>query len=293
MFDKKYTMTADPPPPMGWDEYEQIVRNELSRLLQEYSGCNAPIGEQPIQKLLERHPCLIPGARGPDGGSGHAPFPLAVISQPLLPGFPHRRPDFMWLAMDSMYLSPIIVEIERPNKAWFTQANRITAQLTEAHGQLTQWQAWFAHPENIQQFFFYYDLPQDLRRLTLRPHYVLIYGRRDEANSSRQRADMRAQLPRTNETLMTYDRLEPDRWNDDFLCVRRENDGYQAITVPPTLTLGPAFADWLALIHDKDAAVRRSPYLSPERKEFLIQRFPYWSKMVADGLSVINLGDAE
>ncbi len=60
-----------------------------------------------LQKFFERHPGLLPGGTDVDGGSGHGPFPIAVISKPKLSGMSDREPDFMWIATDSERLYPI------------------------------------------------------------------------------------------------------------------------------------------------------------------------------------------
>lgn len=54
--------------------------------------------ERLIHTFLERHPSLLPGSNTVGGDSGHAAFPLAVITKPKLHGLSDREPDFMWLA---------------------------------------------------------------------------------------------------------------------------------------------------------------------------------------------------
>ena len=71
--------------------------------------------ERLLHAFLERHPSLLPGSNTVDGDSGHAAFPLAVITKPKLPGVSDREPDFMWLATDSAALYPILIEIETPH----------------------------------------------------------------------------------------------------------------------------------------------------------------------------------
>src|SRR5262245_4016189 len=103
-----YTLTKNPPPAMAWEKYARLVRRELAALL------DANPTEAHMQSLLERHPCLVPGAHGSPltAPSGHGPFPAAVISQPPLPSYGGKVPDFMWITMDSVLLSPVLIEIE-------------------------------------------------------------------------------------------------------------------------------------------------------------------------------------
>jgi hypothetical protein len=69
--------------------------------------------------LLERHPSLQADSRSVGCDSGHAPFPVAVIAKPKLPGLSDREPDFIWLATDSTSLYAVLIEIEAPRKACF------------------------------------------------------------------------------------------------------------------------------------------------------------------------------
>jgi hypothetical protein len=71
---------------------------EQVQVLQLRSGAEAP---RDNGAFLERHPSLVPGSNSVDADSGHAAFPLAVISKPKLPGLSDREPDFMWLDLGS------------------------------------------------------------------------------------------------------------------------------------------------------------------------------------------------
>lgn len=89
--------------------------------------------ERLLHAFLERHPSLLPGSATVDGDSGHAAYPLGVITSPKLPGLSDREPDFMWLdfmwlATDSESLYPVMVEIELRTSSGFTEnAQRSTA----------------------------------------------------------------------------------------------------------------------------------------------------------------------
>ncbi len=140
--EKTYKMTENPPQPMGWNEYEQKLRDVWNNLL------DSNPQEAEVQAFLEKHPCMIPGSRSMTMTSGHYPFPDAVISQPPLVGIGERIPDLMWLATSSLHFEPVLIEIERPDKKWFNSSGTPSADFTQAHSQLAQWKAWFDHPEN-------------------------------------------------------------------------------------------------------------------------------------------------
>src|SRR4051812_28331672 len=105
-----YTLAPPPEPPMTWEAYEALIMREYEALLA------VDADEPSTQDFFERHPCMLPGAHGPlNYPSGHGPFPGGVITQPVLPSFRYRVPDFMWLARNSDTETPVLIEIERPN----------------------------------------------------------------------------------------------------------------------------------------------------------------------------------
>ena len=194
--------------------------------------------ESLLQAFLERHPSLLPGSHSVDGDSGHAPFPVAVIAKPKLPGLSDREPDFMWLATDSTSLYPVLIEIETPHKAWFYgDRAEIHSDLTHAHGQLAEWRAWFGRGHNRTAFLDYYELPPDLARRKLEPRYVLVHGRRGNFESVPRRREKRAELARPDERLMSFDRLTPAKNSVLYSTVRKGQDGYRVTSVPPSLTI--------------------------------------------------------
>lgn len=168
--------------------------------------------ERVLQEFLERHPWFLPGAHTLDSNSGHQPWPGAVITQPPLPDLSTKKPDFMWIAMDSVHLYPILIEIETPWKRWWYQSEiAIHSDLTRAMSQVTQWKRWFNDGINHGKFHRYYRIERDLQDLTLAPRYVIIHGRRAEANRSPASISSRGSIPHDADThLMTFDRLGVD-----------------------------------------------------------------------------------
>jgi hypothetical protein len=273
-FTKTYE-TACGPPPMAWDVYQEIIRQAWISLL------GSDVQEREYQDFLERHPCMIPGPFGLIGTSGHSPYPSAVISQPVLPDFTRRVPDFMWFARDSETIYPVLIEIGAPSKPWFTGDDRPHSSLTQARDQITEWKKWFQIPLNVARLRDYYAL--ELRGENIRPLFVLIYGRRSEANRSPERQRRRSSLERNDEFLMTYDRLAPHEGAREFYTVRVERSGYRALFVPPTATNGPLLAHHRAKIMGKYIAVQNSPYFNDERRAFYLARLPYWDDWAFNG----------
>lgn len=222
-----------------------------------------------LQAFLERHPTLLPGSFSVDGDSGHLLYPVAVISKPKLPGLSDREPDFMWMATDSSDLYPILVEIETPHKRWFYGERAEThSDFTHAQGQLAEWRGWFRSGTNRAAFLDLYEIPNLLRRRRLVPRYVLIYGRRSDYESSPRRLQKRGELAREDERLMSFDRLSPCKDGATLACVRRQQDGYRALAVPPCWSISND-PDLYSSVSGWDAALDSSFDMTVERRDYL------------------------
>ena len=253
---------ADRPPE---EAYNDLLMRQWRALL----DSPASKDERLVHEFLERHPSLLPGCHTVDCNSGHSPFPIAVISKPKLPGLSDREPDFMWIASNSEALYPILIEIESPHKQWFYgDRAEIHSEFTHAQGQLAEWRGWFNKGHNRSAFLDDYEIPTDLRELKLDPRYVLIYGRRDNYQGSRRRQEKRAELARTDERLMSFDRLSPAKWSELYSCVRKRQDGYQLIAVPPALTISNDGEDY-QLVTGWDEALDNCYDMAPVRREYL------------------------
>src|SRR5260370_1279934 len=94
--ERTYNMEAPPIAAMNSADYERIVVSAWGSFL------NSPVSptEREVQQFLEVHPALLPGAFNITGNadSGHSPWFNGVISQPPLPSYSKRVPDFMWLS---------------------------------------------------------------------------------------------------------------------------------------------------------------------------------------------------
>ena len=192
------------PRPPRENTYNQLLMERWQALLDSPESRDEAL----VHAFLERHPSLLPGSHSVDGDSGHSPFPMAVVSKPKLSGLSDREPDFMWIACDSGSVYPILIEIETPHKPWFYgDRAEVHSNFTHAQGQLAEWRAWFNRGHNRTAFFDYYEVPSVIAKRTLRPRYVLVYGRRSDFANNRRRQEKRAELAREDERLMTFDRL--------------------------------------------------------------------------------------
>lgn len=278
------------PPAVSWPDYRQKVDSAWRALLDSSEGH----GEKTVQTFLEKHPCMVPGGQGMSGPSGHSCFPAALITQPRLSGNGEWVPDFLWIATDSMNIYAVFIEIEAPSKKIFTSRGVQTAEFTQAQNQLAQWKLWISEPSNQQQFFNTYCSGFSYPHRAFVPQYVLIYGRRSEFEGKEQLNRLRSEMEREHEFHMTFDRLHPIYDQRQYMTVRRGKDGYQAVSIPATLELGPLMAEYRSLIQGKDKIVSETSYLSEERKAFLLRRFEYWDQWAKEQhKGIIKLGDRE
>jgi hypothetical protein len=290
--ERTYVIEQSPEEPLSWKQYEQLVTAEWTTLLNR----NSPPSEKEVQSFLERHPSMVPGAFGFVGGeSGHYPRLCGLITQPSLPSYDRRVPDFMWLAQSSDTEEPVLVEIEAPSKRWFTKNGKPTASLTQALQQITDWKAWSDVPRNAEAFKAFYGLDQGWHARRLRPSYLLIYGRRAEANADLSRARQRSYLFPENVFGRTFDRLQPNPKADDLVCLKAVSSGvFEVVSVPPTLRWRPMLAGERGLSSGWDTAILANPHIPPRLKEFLVRRRGYWDEWGRRGeRGVISTGDEE
>ena len=206
-----------------------------------------------------------------------------------LQGLGKRTPDFLWISTDSVFLNPVFIEIERPDKKWLTTKGAPRHTLTQALHQLNEWEAWFDSPSNRETFYNSYQVPLQLRSRKWKPLWVLIYGRREE--DPERVSALRAHLRTETRRVIPYEHLEPDEDSQNYLCVRQAAGRYIAVSAPPTVRPGPSNAEDWSHINGKEEAASASPWTSATRKQFLRERFPYWDRWVAAGARGIRRSD--
>lgn len=240
---------------------------------------------------------MVPGAFNIIGGSsGHYPGMSALISRPPLQSYDRRIPDFMWLSTNSEIDEPVLIEIEAPDKRWFTKSGAQTAHLTQALGQIADWKAWMAVPRNVEAFKAFYRLDRlAWQRRRFRPAYLLIYGRRAEASATPALTQRRGHLHADDIVSMTFDRLRPDPKASQIVCIKADAGGrFIAVSVPATLRWSPILAEERAMIVGLETAIKANQHIASERKHFLIRRLSYWNERAAkDQRGLISSADAE
>lgn len=274
-----YEFTEKAPPILDEREYLARSTSDFQKILREN-----PEDEPTFQKFFELNPCFVPGARDEFSGvgpSGHGPHLEALIRQPQITGLINRIPDFMWLASDSVYFTPVIVEIEASTKKYFKKDGRPTSDFAQAKHQLEEWQAILSRPENVLRFYQDFSIPQDLRELTFHPYFILVYGRREEYSNNTLLKQKRAAIAGKDQTIMSYDRINPQIARRNFVCCDVKNGRYIARNLGPTFRIGP-YEDQLLDIDNLVEAVDQTAYISDERKKFLKEKLPYCLKFMRE-----------
>ena len=288
-FNKTYELQQGPA--------SESFQSYADRLASEFATLLSSSPEEPeVQRFLEKNSCLVPGLRSLGIYPSAFPRYSMLISQPSLPGLRVRLPDFMWIAHTSIAVYPTLIEIESPGKRLFSAKRSPTADFTQARHQLTQWKAWFSRPENVQTFVSDYILARDHRGVTFEPRFILVFGRRAEFENDPELTRERACLLESEvESLTSYDRLAPDPMLANVITVRATGSGrFRAIAVPPTFTLGPLDADCLPLVDGLEEVIRATASIPVERRQFLVDRLPYWQNWAQNGRrGIVASGDRE
>lgn len=283
----QYTFENNSPKSMVYGEYHKKVMEKYEKLLQTKGD-----QETVFQKFFEKNPTLVPGARSSFFGaaSGHPPYMKTLITQPRIRGLEDKIPDFMWLSYDSSVFSPVLIEIEAPNKRLFTQKGTQTAKFTQALDQIKDWKVVLSNPVNVLNFYNDFSIPENLRQLNFEPYYVLIYGRRSEFEDNPLLIRKRSQLTGSNEVLMSFDRINPSFPDQNHVCSRVKAGIYEACSLDPTLKIGPSTSHLLEFSNIVNAVDNMdNDFVTLERRVFLKKRIPYWNQYHRDAANGIKV----
>lgn len=269
-----------------------IVETDYDAIRDAWQQAKQSDDEKKVQQFLERHVSLLPGAWGDIGPGGHhGPVYGGVFRQPPLRGLDAERfPDFMWITRSTVDVTPICIEIERPTKRWFNLDGTPTATLTQALDQLNQWRAWFSEPLNQQLFRDRY-LKGRWPRRTLRPQFVLIYGREadfteDHKLTTDARHQKRSYLGGDQDGhLRTFDSLVWKRENERLLTLSMHADGQLEVEWIPESFDGLVDTTGAYYLGSIENAVVRNEAITAERAAELRQQ---WSREREQGERLVN-----
>lgn len=271
ILDKSYEVVKDAPKEIFWDDYYQVSCNEYQLLLNS-EGEN----EDSFQRFFEKNPSFLPGGMELFGQSGHNPYMHTVVSQPVLGTYISRKPDFMWLAQNSLTFCPVFIEIEKPNKRMFTQTNVPTAEFNQAINQIDEWKMLLNKPLNQLAFFDHYNIPQEMRDKVFEPQFLLIYGRREEYEDNEYLRNLRKQKEKDKVALFSFDRLQPLADYKQFITCKVHEKKYNVLCIPPTFRYRADCVEELYAWKGFVDKIDNMEHTSVERKTFLKGRYSYW-----------------
>lgn len=289
ILDKHYEIKKDAPKEIEWEQYYVESMKEYNTLLNENGDC-----EKVFQDFFEKNPSYVPGALELFGQSGHYPFMDALISQPEIGIVDNRKPDFLWLAQDSLTFSPVFIEIEKPNKKMFTDSGIPNAEFNQAMNQIDEWRYLLKDLDNIRAFYKSFSIPLDMQEKTFNPQFLLIFGKRDEYIENTVLRGVRASKQRENVAIMSFDRLKPLQDYKQFTSCKVSHGEYRIIHIPPTFRYRADSVYTLKQYINFEAAISHMKNTSMERKNFLLERLSYWvdnAEYIMHGLLVSQEGE--
>lgn len=278
MLKTHYEFQLERPKEISWDNYLNISMREYLDLLE-----NHPNDENTFQQFFERNPSYIPGAFEIFGHSGFYPYMDTLITQPKIGNVYQRIPDFLWLAQDSLTFCPVFIEIESPGKKMFTKSETVSADFNQSINQIREWRFILKDPVNVQAFYNFFDIPDDIKKKEFKPQFALIYGRRQEYDDSQRLKGLRAEYQESNLAIFSYDRLKPLSDSKQFTCTFVKETKYHIKTIPPTFRYRPDRADVLCHYQDFFESIDQMKNTSKERKAFLKSRYEYWKNFGEQG----------
>lgn len=258
------------PKAIAWEKYSSEAQAQYETLL----SSNAE--EAVFQDFFERNPAFIPGAFEFLGDSGHSPYMNCLITQPDIGSMFHRKPDFLWLAEDSLNFCPVFIEIEKPSKLSFTKQGVLSAEFNQALGQLKEWRGILNNAINNLAFFSCFHIPQELQEKQFTPQFLLIYGRRSEYENNTALRNLRSQSQDNSIRIISYDRLTPSQKCSRTVTCKVQNGEYWVQHISPTFELGPVYSRELTKLKGFKEKIDDMEMTSEKRKAFLKERYPYW-----------------
>jgi len=196
----------------------------------------------------------------------------------------------MWLTKTSEDIIPVLIEIEAPGKPWLIKTGR-SAKLTQAQGQIAEWQRALDNGESRRQFADMYEFPAHwAMEHNLEQRFLLVYGRRAEFDQQPQRVRERRGLRKFFSRC--HDVRSPSAPLRIQECDLRPLEGVSpnGRRRAPTFRLGPANARELGRLDGLSDAIRRNQQIGAERRRFLVARLPYWQKLGDASLRGESLG---
>ncbi|MEL6864802.1 MAG: Shedu anti-phage system protein SduA domain-containing protein [Bacteroidota bacterium] len=250
-------------------EYEQLLQQSATKRQ----------GQREIFNFFEKNPSLLPGLNGNKGNLTHGAHHGLIFPELALHGTHSIRPDFLFVATNSLEASIVFIKIDQPSNRIFTEKDEFTAEFNQAFSQLEDWNHWMSIDENkaiiIEELTNAFSSNR-IKRLNIKSEHYLVISRRLEYlnNPNRQRLiSLKSKFPYH---ILSFDRLAPYATGNSYLPVRKSADhSFFATYISNTYD----YSQMRSIIHghiNKKEAILNQQHLTQEEKEELLKEVNYW-----------------
>lgn len=163
--------------------------------------------EQVYQDFIEKNTPLVPR----EFVQNHGIYMDLVLRKLSLSS--DYTPDFCYLSKSSDDWNIVLIEIEKPQSRYFRDSStRFHPDFQAALEQITHWRAWFSIPANFNGFVngTLGTIRGAKRENPCKIKYVLVHGRRAEAEGNDIRNGLIRGMERDDFQIMSYDSLVED-----------------------------------------------------------------------------------
>ena len=187
------------------DEYEEVLTTKPLKGQK----------EQNVQNFLEEHSELLPT---PNLRNHQLHFNCVISKYPIGPYIT----DYVYITKSSNEWKIVLVELEDPNKLYFSdkdlKSTIFTATFNAALQQVKDWQIYVSeNKETIIRKLYPLIKPESMRDNPINFEYLLIYGRSDNRDASKERKKRIDMWKKDNHIeIYSYDTIRHDYENDRF-----------------------------------------------------------------------------
>ena len=254
--------------PIQWDEYEKIINNEWTALMNSKKTTVAD-----VKAFIVQHPSMLLNPIESIMAGTDPRFP-AIVLNPILPAFTGPQPDFLSIGANSLSINANFFILGNPQVKQ-TCNNFKIPEVSKTIDNICEWEAWFRDSKNCLDFYDFYNMSNpEYKWLTFNHNYFYIFGRRAGGVDGKL-ANLRNSKFNGNKRNMSYYRLCPNRSLYGLYCVEPNNNGFKVISIPPTLewasNYGTGFnSPFIYNFKEMDIAIKENKYITEIRRTYLL-----------------------
>lgn len=259
-------------------EYIKSINKKWSEMLKDAGDkrdSKQTIPEHYFHKFIEENPSLLSTVTTVAGAGHHGTVLNIVITKPTLSGHKSFEPDFMIITKTSEAIIPLLIEIESPTKKCLRSNGAPTSEFTQAKSQLDDWKAWLDDETYLGLFRKTFIEPLKLRRLPIRPKFILIMGTRSENGYDKHRSKL--SLDNNEFHFMSFDRLCASEVESSMtVSFPAGAEKFKIERLSPDFSFGPNMGKTIDLFEGWEAAIKEMEHWTEERRKWGQDRVAYW-----------------